>query len=280
MSRYKRWRKHAGKWVAQNTAGFFTKIAEEWRLVEKVYEKQEGAWVVVSDVTFPATFESSLADGETLTITQAGTLRVTATGYWGLSGRGGRGGLCGDTTLCFNWIPLVRDGGNGGGGGGGGKGTGATAISDVDVAPGDTLNRDDSATHVRIYHNSVLLVSAEHGREGTEGFSPSKRNVLAAGGAGGGGGQGGRKGRASESVGNVSTADGTDGHDGKTGGRGQNGPCKSGRGSHGSGGQGFPNSGRAGDDAGHVGSGGTGGRSYPHPRILHLGSEVKIEVVS
>lgn len=286
MSRYRMFYKQSGAWKAQNTRGFHYKDSDTWKLVEAVYEKQSGAWVRIYDALFESDFESDLADGESLSISSIGTLRITATGKAGKGGDGGKGAEHSDRAEkreSFFRKPK-RWGGAGGGGGGGGRSTGATAVSDVEVEPGDTILREDSATHVVIKKNGTVVVSAENGRDGTNGADGSKGSP-GKGSGGGKGGTGGPPGRASESIGNVSRTDGATGEDGKDGKNGQT-PAWPWAfvvfGEPGTGGQGFPNNGRTGEQLRWAfrtdstdGSGGAGGKGQVVTGI----SSCRIEVL-
>ena len=282
MSRYRMFRKQKGTWVPQNTLGFHTKIGGTWRLVEHVFEKQSGAWVEVYDATFDSDFEADLANGESLTITSAGTLRITAIGNSGRGGKGGQGGNGGPVAV--NTRPLFRRparvGGNAGGGGGGGRSTGATAVSDVSVVPSDVVTRTDSATHTRIFLNGDLVVSAENGKTGATGAAGS-RGAAGRGGKGGEGGKGGVAGLASGSVGNVSRTDGITGVDGKAGNNGGTADWPFlgiAFGTAGTGGQGFPNNGKSGVEiraGGPIRGGGEGGDG----QAITATASCKIEVL-
>lgn len=296
MSRYRMFRKQAGAWAPQNTLGFHFKAGGVWKLVENVFEKQAGSWVKVYDAAFDSDFESDLADGESITVSSIGTLRITARGKTGNGGNGGKGGdvgPIGTKRIQRLFIPLTlrRIGGAGGGGGGGGRSTGALAVSDVLVNPGDVISRNDSATHVRIYHDSDLVVSAENGQAGANGANGAS-GAAGKGAKGGEGGDGGAAGRSSQSVGNVSTADGITGTHGKTGASGQTPDWPRSafyltRGTPGAGGQGFPNSGRTGSPTGNflqrgfdtneefTGDGGDGGLG----QVVPPGSSCTIEAI-
>ena len=282
MSRYRMFRKQQGTWVPQNTLGFHTKIGGMWRLVEHVFEKQSGAWVEVYDATFDSDFEADLANGESLTITSAGTLRITAVGNSGRGGKGGKGGN--NSRIQTNRRPLIRRprrmGGPGGGGGGGGRSTGATAVSDVSVVPSDVLTRTDSATHTRIFLNGDLVVSAENGKTGATGAAGDVGN-RGRGSKGGAGGKGGVAGLASESVGNVSTMDGITGVDGKPGNSGSTPDWPwvgTAMGNPGTGGQGFPNTGQSGRPFKYAVDGAEGGKGGNGQTITATAS-CKIEVL-